>query len=66
MRKFYYHLKRIIGEFLYKINLLMELSIYYEPEYRVYWGKWYWEWKRIAEAEKRFKEMLERKNNRRR
>lgn len=54
--KYYYHLKYIIGVLLYKVGLLTEFSIHYHPKYIVYWGQWYWQWKRIENARKRFEE----------
>lgn len=60
MCKVYYYLKLIIGKLLYNIGFLAEISIYYKPKYRVYWGRTGWQWKRDMEREKKFRENLQK------
>jgi len=60
MRRVYYYIKKVIGDLLYNMGILAEIYTYYTPEYKVYWGRTMWRWKRDTEREKKFKENLQK------
>lgn len=59
MFKVYFYLKLIIGELLYKVGFLAEISIYYKPKYRIYFGRTWWQWKRNLESKEKIKKSWE-------
>jgi len=60
MRRVYYYIKKVIGDLLYNMGILAEISTYYAPEYKVYWGRTMWRWKRDMKREKKFREDLQK------
>lgn len=60
MCKIYYYIKKIIGNLLYNMGILAELSTHYKPEYKVYWGRTMWRWRRDMERTKKFRENLQK------
>ena len=41
----YFHIKRLIGEFLYDIGYLAEMTVEYIPKKKVYFGRTMRQWK---------------------